>query len=100
MRGTATLIHLGFGNQLLELLSSSGNAVRLRPWAEAIRAINAGDKRALQDIAPEIRTVGERLFDRISEYLKLLPRPLQSPKPAKIRRTRSTQRAHRKRPPT
>jgi hypothetical protein len=60
-------------------------------WVEALRAHHLGDRRALQNIAPEIRTAAEIFYDGIESRLKKLPektrrRPLTKPKRTRSRR--------------
>jgi tetratricopeptide (TPR) repeat protein len=91
LRASAVLLHLNYGAELLDLLKERGDTARLRPWVEALRAHELGDRRALQNIAPEIRTTAEVFYDGIESRLKKLPektrrRPL--PKPAKSRARR------------
>lgn len=92
LRASAVLLHLNFGAALLAFLDQRGDtAARLRPWVEALRAHNLGDRRALQNIAPEIRTAAEIFYDGIASRLKKLPektrrRPLPKPKRTRSRR--------------
>lgn len=92
LRASAVLLHLNYGAELLAFLDDRGDTERLRPWVEALRAHQLGDRRALQNIAPEIRTTAEVFYDGIESRLKKLPektrrRPLPKPK-----RTRSKHR--------
>lgn len=92
LRASAVLLHLNYGAELLAFLDQRGDTARLRPWVEALRAHHLGDRRALQNIAPEIRTAAEIFYDGIESRLKKLPektrrRPLPKPK-----RTRSKRR--------
>ena len=92
LRASAVLLHLNYGAELLAFLNQRGDTARLRPWVEALRAHHLGDRRALQNIAPEIRTAAEIFYDGIESRLKKLPektrrRPLVAPK-----RTRSGRR--------
>lgn len=89
---TAVLLHLNYGTELLEFLEERGDVQRLRPWADALRALNAGDRRALKNSAPEIRATAEIFFDRIDGYLQKLPettRRRPAPKSLRRRTTRS-----------
>jgi tetratricopeptide (TPR) repeat protein/DNA-binding MarR family transcriptional regulator len=95
LRASAVLLHLNYGGNLLVFLDERGATARLRPWVEALRALHLGDRRALQNIAPEIRTTAEIFYDGIESLLKKLPektrrRPVT--KSAKPKRTRSRQR--------
>ena len=69
----AMLIHLNYGEELLEFLDGQGVTAKLRPWVEAVRAVQIGDKKALQNAAPEIRVTAEQLFDGIERRLNQLP---------------------------
>ncbi|MFN0125294.1 MAG: AAA family ATPase [Verrucomicrobiales bacterium] len=74
LRASAVLLHLNYGAELLAFLDQRGDTVaRLRPWVEALRALQSGDRRALQNIAPEIRTTAEVFYDGIEHLLKKLP---------------------------
>ncbi len=90
LRASAVLIHLNYGEELLRFLDERGETARLRPWVEAVRAVQIGDKKALQNIAPEIRTTAEELYDGIEHRLRQLPestsrRPVKKPKRSRKR---------------
>ncbi len=87
---TAVLIHLNYGEELAEFLNEQGVTAQLRPWVEAVRAVRIGDKKALQNIAPEIRITAEELYDGIERRLKQLPestsrRPVKKQKKSRKR---------------
>ena len=91
LRASAVLLHLNYGAELLAFLDQRGDTERLRPWVEALRAHQSGDRRALQNIAPEIRTTAEIFYDGIESRLKKLPektrrRPLPKPQRTRARR--------------
>ena len=92
LRASAVLLHLNYGAELLTFLGQRGDTVaRLRPWVEALRALHAGDRRALQNIAPEIRITAEVFYDGIESRLKKLPektrrRPVPKPKQTRVKR--------------
>lgn len=94
MRSSAVILHLNYGSQFLELLRERGDDARLRPWYEALKALEAGDRRYLQNLAPEVRAVAEVHFDEIQQRLQHLPehtrrRPLpKTPTPSRKRRRR------------
>ncbi len=73
MRATAVLIHLDYGERLLELLRERGDDQRLRPWYEAIRAQLRGDRQYLRNAPLEMRDVAGRCFDHIHRLLEVLP---------------------------
>ncbi len=73
MRTSAVLIHLNYGSELIAFLDQRGDNIRLRPWVEALRALQIGDRRALQNIAPEIRVTAEVFYDGIERRLLNLP---------------------------
>jgi len=88
---SAVLLHLNYGAELLAFLEQRGDTARLRPWVEALRAHQLGDRRALQNIAPEIRTSAEVFYDGIERLLKKLPektrrRPLAKPRKPRAHR--------------
>jgi len=94
-RATAVLLHLNYGAELLAFLEERGDTARLRPWYEAVRALQAGDRRMLQNIAPEIRTTAEIFYDGIETRLKKLPektrrRPLPQSKPKRRSKKQSS----------
>jgi tetratricopeptide (TPR) repeat protein len=92
MRSSAVILHLNYGSRFVELLRERGDDARLRPWYEALKALEAGDRRYLQNLAPEVRPVAEVQFDEIERRLQQLPehtrrRPLpEAPKPSRKRR--------------
>ena len=74
LKASAVLLHLNFGSELLTFFNRQADTVaRLRPWVEALRAHVAGDRRYLQNIAPEIRATAEELYDGIERRLQNLP---------------------------
>ena len=74
LRASAVLLHLNYGAELVTFLDQLGDtAARLRPWVEALRALQIGDRRALQNIAPEIRITAEVFYDGIEKRLLKLP---------------------------
>ena len=96
LRASAVLLHLNYGAELLAFLDQRGDTVaRLRPWVEALRALQSGDRRALQNIAPEIRSTAEVFYDGIERRLKMLPektrrRPLTKLERPRRRRNRKS----------
>lgn len=90
---SAVLLHLGYGPELLSFIDRRGDTARMRPWVEALRALHLGDHRALQNVAPEIRTAAETLFDEINSHLIKLPdntrrRSLPKEKATRTRRSK------------
>jgi tetratricopeptide (TPR) repeat protein len=69
----AVIIHLGFGEQLLEFLESEGVDIKMLPFYAAIRAVAKGDKRYLNDIPFEARPVAEKLYEEIEKRRSNLP---------------------------
>ena len=92
LRASAVLLHLDYGAELLAFLDERGDTARLRPWVEAVRALHLGDRRALQNVAPEIRTAAEIFYDGIERRLKKLPEKTRRRPVAKPKRTRSRRR--------
>ena len=88
-RASAVFLHLNYGAELLDFLDQRGDSARFRPWVEALRAHHLGDRRALQNIAPEIRTAAEIFYDGIQGRLKKLPAKTRRRPLAKAKRTRS-----------
>lgn len=89
MRTSAVLIHLNLGEPFLAFLRERGDDLRLRPWYEALAALQAGDRRHLQNVAPEIRPIAEAYFDQIEQRLNNLPEPTRRrpvPVPPRARR--------------
>jgi tetratricopeptide (TPR) repeat protein len=71
---SAVLLHLNYGAALLQLINDTDDlAKRLGPWLYALQAHCQDDKRALQNIAPEVRSAAEVIFDAIENQRKLLP---------------------------
>ena len=91
------LLHLNYGAELLAFLDQRGDTARLRPWVEALRAHHLGDRRALQNIAPEIRDCRRDLLRRHRESAEKAPGE-DTPAPLPVaKRTRSTRPRSRKR---
>ena len=89
MRASAVLLHLNYGAELLSFLEQRGDHMRLRPWYEALKALHRGDRRYLQNIAPEIRTTAEKFYDQIERRLNVLPDSTRRrPLPAAPKRTK------------
>ncbi len=88
LRASAVFLHLNYGAELLTFLDQLGDTTaRLRPWVEALRALHIGDRRALRNIAPEIRTTAEVFYDGIERRLKMLPeKTSRRPKPKSKRK--------------
>ena len=93
MRASAVLLHLNYGAELLAFLENRGDDKRLRPWYEALRALHLGDRRHLQNVAPEIRPPAESFYDEIERQLKALPEQTRRrPLPAASAQRRSRRR--------
>lgn len=73
MRASAVLLHLNYGAELLAFFENRGDNNRLRPWYEALRALHLGDRRHLQNVAPEIRATAETFYTEIERRLNVLP---------------------------
>lgn len=73
LRTGAVLVHLNYGEALLAFLRERGDTSRLRPWAEALLALQVGSPEYFQNIAPEIRLAAEVLYEGMERRLKLLP---------------------------
>lgn len=73
MRTSAVMIHLNFGQSLVDMLIETGFDQRLRPWTEALKAILRGDKIYLRNAPFEVRESAAALFDEIKIRLDGLP---------------------------
>jgi tetratricopeptide (TPR) repeat protein len=92
LRASAVLLHLNYGAELLAFLDGRGDTARLRPWVEAVRALHLGDRRALQNIAPEVRTTAEIFYDGIESRLKKLPEKTRRRSLPKLKQPRARRR--------
>ena len=77
-RASAVLLHLGFGERLVGLLTECGADVALMPWFAAVQAHVLSDKRHLVNIPLEARPVAEQIFDQIDLRRQQLPAPRKS----------------------
>jgi len=66
-RASAVLLHLGFGDKLVELLQSENVDVTLLPWFAAVHAHALGDRRDMVNIPQEARSSAEAIFDEIDK---------------------------------
>ena len=73
-RASAVLLHLGFGDKLVQLLADTGADVTLLPWFAAVRAHVAGDRRDLVNLPQEARAAADAIFDEIDKRRQQLPR--------------------------
>ena len=90
LRASAVLLHLNYGIELITFLDQQGDTVaKLRPWVDALRAHVAGDRRYLQNVAPEIRTTAEVFYDGIELRLQKLPDSTRRRPQPKSKRSRS-----------
>ncbi len=96
MRATAVLIHLDYGERLLDFLHDRGDDQRLRPWYEAIRAQLRGDRQYLRNIPVEMRDVAGRLFDHIHNLLEVLPDATRRWSPHRKQRAKGRKRRSRR----
>lgn len=79
---SAVLLHLNYGAALLQLINHTDDlAKRLGPWVYALQAHLEDDKRALQNIAPEVRSTAEAIFDAIAKQRLVLPQRTRRPRP-------------------
>lgn len=69
----AVLVHLNYGDELLALFCQHDLNTRVKPWYEALAAIQANDRLLLQNLAPEVRETAEKLYDEIDRRLQMLP---------------------------
>ncbi len=78
IRAAAVFLHLDLGDWLADVLQSRGDDLRLRPFYEAIRAHAVGNRKALLNVAVEVRTTAEWFFDQIAKRRSLLAQAQQS----------------------
>lgn len=94
-RASAVLIYLGYIDELLEFVDQLGDtATRLRPWVEALRALQIGDRRALANVAPEIRVTAEHFYDGIERRLSKLPESTKNRRPSQALKKTPKRRTH------
>jgi hypothetical protein len=94
-RASAVLLHLNYGKELLAFLDERDFSARLRPWVEALRAHQQGDRRVLQNIAPEVRGAAEIVYDAIQQRLDKLPEKTRRRPTAPVQRSRKRDRGER-----
>jgi hypothetical protein len=63
-------LRAGHLNELLAILEQTGADERWRPLYEALPAIKAGSAQYLRRIAPEVRSIAERIVAKIAPDLK------------------------------
>lgn len=89
---SAALLHYGYGEKLLELLAETGADQKLRPWAEATRALLRGDRKYLRNAPVEVRDSASVLFAQIEARLADLPQETRrwhpASKPIPVRRSK------------
>jgi tetratricopeptide (TPR) repeat protein len=75
-RAAAVLLKLGYGPQYVEAIREweAEEDVSMPPWFAAIDAHVKGDRRYLLNIAPEVRTVAETIYDQIQIRRDRLPK--------------------------
>jgi tetratricopeptide (TPR) repeat protein len=62
----AAAVTTGHTQELLDLFRQTGADDRWRPLYEALRAVDAGSVDYLRRVAPEVRTVAESLYERLT----------------------------------
>jgi len=92
IHASAVMLHLNYGTELLHFLDERGETARLRPWVEALRALDRGERRALRNVAPEVRTSAEVFYDCIESRMNELPAHTRRRPVAKVQRARSRRR--------
>ena len=70
---SSVLLHQGYGVKLIKFLDEESWSIRLRPWAEAIRAHALENRRYLLDIPQESREVAGDIYDQIAKIRQHLP---------------------------
>ncbi|ETX09093.1 tetratricopeptide repeat protein [Candidatus Entotheonella palauensis] len=76
-RASAVLLHLGFGEKLVDFLKAQHADVTLLPWFAAVHAHTVGDRRDLVNIPQEARSAAEAIFDEIDKRRQQLPKDTQ-----------------------
>lgn len=94
-RLAAVLIHLGYQDELLDLVREIGKTDQVRPWYEAIQAHRIGEVGYLKGIPAEVRPTAEWFFKSIENTLNKLPietsrRKQPAAKRKKKRRSKAT----------
>jgi len=72
-RASAVLLHLGYGQPLLDFLKAEGQDECRMPWFEALQAHVIGDRQYLLNIPAEAQEVAGTIFDQIARRRAFLP---------------------------
>ena len=79
-RASAVLLHLGFGQDLVNFLRTEKQDEKLLPWFAALDALTLGDNQVLLNIPAEARNAAEEIFRHITRLKSNLPAASASPK--------------------
>jgi tetratricopeptide (TPR) repeat protein len=67
-RSAAMAVKLGYGKHLLEILEETGHDKTIRPFYEAIKALDLGTERYLLSVAAEVREPAKLVFQFMKKY--------------------------------
>lgn len=73
-RSSAVLLHLGYGQSLLDFLKAEGQDDCRMPWFEALQAHVIGDRQYLLNIPAEAQEAARMIYDQIARRLGFLPK--------------------------
>jgi tetratricopeptide (TPR) repeat protein len=73
-RASAVLLHLGYGQMLLDFLKVEGQDECRMPWFEALQAHVIGDRQYLLNIPAEAQEVAGTIYDQIARRRAFLPK--------------------------
>jgi tetratricopeptide (TPR) repeat protein len=73
-RASAVLLHIGYGQPLLDFLKAEGQDECRMPWFEALQAHVIGDRQYLLNIPAEAQEVAGTIFDQIARRRAFLPK--------------------------
>lgn len=73
-RTSAVLLHIGYGQPLLDFLKAEGQDECRMPWFEALQAHVIGDRQYLLNIPAEAQEVAGTIFDQIARRRAFLPK--------------------------
>ena len=73
-RASAVLLHLGYGQPLLEFMKAEGQDECRMPWFEALQSHVIGDRQYLLNIPAEAQEVAGKIFDEIARRRAVLPK--------------------------
>jgi tetratricopeptide (TPR) repeat protein len=72
-RASAVLLHLGYGQDLVNFLKAEKQDNKQLPWFAALDALTLGDRQVLLNIPDEARDAAGKIFDHIARLKSNLP---------------------------